>query len=84
MIYVLNRDRFGHGEPVQRFQATRPCRVECKEFYDASGVNRLAYWNSRLYVWGWNDVLRDYRLRGSVFDTTPEAKAPFARTFPAA
>ena len=33
-------------------------------------------------MWGWNDVLRDYRLRGSVFDTTPEAKGAIRANFP--
>jgi hypothetical protein len=74
------------GSLSPRFQATRPCRGECKDLYDASGVNRVAYWNRPsgplLYVWGWNDVLRAYRLRGSAFDTTPQAKGAIHANFP--
>jgi hypothetical protein len=46
----------------------------------------MAFWdrgeNPLLYVWGWQDVLRAYRLCGSAFETAPVSKGSVRAHFP--
>lgn len=90
-VYVFDRGELGHGpiDPgciVQAFQATTPCQGSCSAFWDASGINRLAFWDRAadplLYVWGWQDVLRAYRLRNGVFETAPASAGTVHAHFP--
>jgi len=72
IVYVLNTTN--PGNPVQNFQATGtgPCNLSgngCDQIRD------LAFWDSRLYIWGVNDILRTYDFTNGSFSTTPSGTA---------
>ena len=90
-VYLFDRGRLGHGPVnpgcmVQVFQATTPCQGSCSAFWDASGINRMAFWDRGsdplLYVWGWQDVLRAYPLRNGQFETASAAVGTVHAHFP--
>jgi hypothetical protein len=90
-VYVLDRRRLGHGPTnaggiVQSLQATTPCQGTCSAFWEASGINRMAWWDRgadpMLYVWGWQDVLRAYRFRDGLFETRPVSTGSVRAHFP--
>jgi len=71
VIYVFDSSNL--NSPHQTFQAAgggAPCSFSsdgCDQIHD------LAFWNSTLYVWGSNDVLRAYTFNSSTrqFNATP-------------
>lgn len=75
IMYVFNTNNL--ASPVQSFQATgtAPCADNAVSGCDQ--IRDLAFWNSRLYVWGTWDVLRVYNFNGS---TSKFATAPSSQT----
>ncbi len=68
-LYVFNPSNI--GVPVQSFQATG---VGACGFNGCNQIHDLAYWNSNLYIWGTNDVLRSYSFSNGRFNTTPSSQ----------
>jgi len=87
VIYLVDSTNMGHLEtggshPVQAFQATPACTgpTQCTE------IHSTALWSVSpypcFYVWGWNDVLRGFRLIGGEFETTPFSQSSITSAYP--
>jgi hypothetical protein len=87
VIYLVDSTNMGHLEtggshPVQAFQATPACTgpTQCTE------VHSTALWSVSpypcFYIWGWNDVLRGFRLIGGQFETTPFSQSSITSAYP--
>ena len=71
ILYLFNPSNL--GVPVQSFQATGagPCTFSsngCDQIHD------LAFWNSNIYIWGTNDVLRSYSFSNGLLSTVPSSQ----------
>ncbi len=73
LIRVVDTNAMGHLQPgnsqiVQQFPAAA----------NPGYIFSTAFWNNTngplLYVWGWGDHLKSYRLSGGSFDSTPTAQ----------
>jgi hypothetical protein len=73
IVYLMDLNLLGHlqagnGQIPQSFQAV------------PYGIFSMAYWarpsGLLLYMWGWSDSLRSYRMAGATFDTTPFSVNP--------
>jgi len=87
MVYLLNSAAMGHLQssssgPLQSFLATAGCSsgVTCAE------IHSTALWNCAgspvLYVWGWNDTLRGYRMANGLFNTQEFAESAVTSAYP--
>jgi len=74
-VFDTNSLGFFHNtdQVVQAWQATYSLRTT-----GAGGIyGGLAYYNSKLYLWGRRDTLKVFSLNGSTFNTTPSSQTNF-------
>jgi hypothetical protein len=63
--YVVDRDKMGHYRPGSDPHAVQTMKTS------ESGFGASAYWNHTLYVWGSNDVLKAYGIKGGRLVSPP-------------
>lgn len=81
VVYVFNPSNL--ATPQQSFQGTGTGTCPDNAENACDQVHDLAFWNSRLYIWGAQDVLRAYNFNTSTsqFSTTPSSQGSIATPY---
>lgn len=81
VVYLFNPSNL--ATPKQSFQATGTVTCPDNAENACDQVHDLGFWNSRLYIWGAQDVLRAYNFNTSTsqFSTTPSSKGSIATPY---
>lgn len=81
VVYLFNPSNL--ATPQQSFQATGTGTCPDNAENACDQVHDLGFWNSRLYIWGAQDVLRAYNFNTSTsqFSTTPSSKGSIATPY---
>lgn len=81
IMYLFNPSNL--ASPQQSFQATGDAPCSDDTISGCDQIRDLAFWNSRLYVWGTWDVLRAYNFNASTgqFATTASSQNSITTSF---
>lgn len=87
VVYVIDSENMGRLEtaakhPRQEFQATPACTgpAQCTEVHSAALWDVLP--DPHLFLWGVNDVLRGFKMKGNQFDTQPFSTSSMTSAYP--
>ncbi len=72
VVYLIDRDRMGKYQPGSNSHAVQAFQASEGGLYGAP-----AYWNGHLYVFGTNDVLKDFPIVGGRLATAPAHRGTF-------